>query len=182
MKGCSTIAAFFVTLLSNFNVMKKLLLLSSMLFSLSFLQAQYLVEDNDVTENSTEMGKGEISFDLNNPLEFYRLKCSNATYAQYVGGENAFKQKLVKSMRTNLDNTSYSVNGTFDFVFYLDKEGNLKDFILKPEVANSIILQNDLKNAIKALNQKWIPATCNGSAIESKLRLKVNFRTEMNDL
>ena len=84
---------FFVTLLSNFKDMKKFFLLFSMLFSLSFLQAQYLVEDNDVTENSKEMGKGEISFDLNNPLEFYRLKCQNATYAQYVGGENAFKQK-----------------------------------------------------------------------------------------
>lgn len=162
--------------------MKKLFLLFSMLFSLSFLQAQYLVEDNDVSENSKEMGKAEISFDLNNPLEFYRLKCQNATYAQYAGGENAFKQKLVKSMKTNLDNTTYSVNGTFDFIFFLDKDGNLKDFILKPEVTNSMILQNDLKTAIKALNQKWIPATCNGTTVESKLRLKVNFRTDMYDL
>ena len=173
---------FFVTLLYNFIEMKKVILLLSVMFSLSFLQAQYLVEDNDVTENSSEMGKGEISFDLNNPLEFYRLKCQNATYAQYVGGENAFKQKLIKSMRANLDNTSYSVNGTFDFIFYLDKEGNLKDFTLKPEVTNSMVLQSDLKSAVKALNQKWIPATCNGAAIESKIRLKVNFRTEMYDL
>ena len=173
---------FFVTLLSNFKDMKKFFLLFSMLFSLSFLQAQYLVEDNDVTENSKEMEKGEISFDLNNPLEFYRLKCQNATYAQYVGGENAFKQKLVKSMKANLDNTSYSVNGTFDFTFYLDKDGNLKDFTLKPEVTNSMVLQSDLRAAVKALNQKWIPATCNGVAVESKIRLKVNFRTEMYDL
>jgi hypothetical protein len=149
--------------------MKKVILLFSVMFSLSFVQAQYLVEDNDVTENSSEMGKGEISFDLNNPLEFYRLKCQNATYAQYVGGENAFKQKLIKSMRANLDNTSYSVNGTFDFT-------------LKPEVTNSMVLQSDLKSAVKALNQKWIPATCNGAAIESKIRLKVNFRTDMYDL
>ena len=82
----------------------------------------------------------------------------------------------------HLDNTSYSVNGTFDFIFYLDKEGNLKDFTLKPEVTNSMVLQSDLKSAVKALNQKWIPATCNGTAIESKLRLKVNFRMDMYDL
>ena len=149
---------------------------------MSLVQAQYLVEDNDITENSKEMGKAEVSFDLNNPLEFYRLKCPNATYAQYVGGENAFKQKLMKSMRANLDSGSYSVNGTFDFVFYLDKDGSLKDFVLKPEVTNGMVLKSDLKAAVKALNQKWIPATCNGTAVESKLRLKVNFRTDVYDL
>lgn len=162
--------------------MKKFFLFLSVAFSLNFINAQYLVEDNDVTENTKEITKGEISFDLNNPLEFYRLKCPNATYAQYVGGENAFKQKLIKSIKTNLDQSRYSVNGTFDFIFYLDKEGGLKDLSLKPEVPNSMILQSDLKSIVKALNQKWLPATCNGVAVESKLRLKVNFRTELYDL
>ena len=68
--------------------MKKFLLLVMMMFSFGFVSAQYLVEDNDITENSKEFGRADISLDMNNPLEFYRLKCANATYAQYIGGES----------------------------------------------------------------------------------------------
>lgn len=160
--------------------MKKLLFF--FVFAFGFINAQYLVEDNDITENSKEMGKAEISFDLNSPLEFYRLKCTSATYAQYTGGENAFKQKLAKSMKTSLNGYSYSVNGTFDFIFFIDKDGNLKDFQLSPSVTNSMFLQSDLKSVIKNMNQKWTPAKCNGEAIDSKLRLKVNFKTDVFDL
>jgi hypothetical protein len=119
---------------------------------------------------------------MNNPLEFYRLKCANATYAQYIGGENGFKDKLFKNLKANLSNNLYSVNGTFDFIFYIDKEGNLKDFVLKPEVPNSNLLQTDIKNAVKAMNQKWMPATCDGAKVDSKIRLKVNFRTDLFDM
>ena len=69
--------------------MKKLALL--FILSCSFLNAQYLVEDNDISENTTEGGKLAISYDINNPLEFYRLKCENAVYAQFPGGENALQ-------------------------------------------------------------------------------------------
>lgn len=162
--------------------MKKLFLILITLFSFSIVNAQYLVEDNDITENSKEFTKADISYDLNNPVEFYRLKCVNAAYAQYIGGENAFKNKLMKTMKTNLASNTYSVNGTFDFIFFIDKNGNLKDFLLKPEVTNSNLLQNDIKNAVRAMNQKWIPASCNGTTIDSKIRLKVNFRTDVFDL
>ena len=88
-----------------------------MTFSFGFVSAQYLVEDNDITENSKEFGRADISLDMNNPLEFYRLKCANATYAQYIGGENGFKDKLFKNLKASLSNNLYSVNGTFDFIF-----------------------------------------------------------------
>ena len=96
-----------------------------MTFSFGFVSAQYLVEDNDITENSKEFGRADISLDMNNPLEFYRLKCANATYAQYIGGENGFKDKLFKNLKASLSNNLYSVNGTFDFIFYIDKEGKV---------------------------------------------------------
>lgn len=152
------------------------------MFLLGFANAQYLVEDNDITENRKEFGRAEINFDMNNPLEFYRLKCQNPTYAQFLGGENAFKDKLMKNMKSFMSDNTYSVNGTFDLVFYIDKEGNLKTFELKPEVPNSSFLQKDIKNAIRAMNQKWLPGTCNGAKVDSKVRLKVNFRTELFDL
>ena len=59
--------------------MKKLFLF--LIFAVTFSYAQNLVEDNDITENRKEMGRQNISYDLNNPVEFYRLKCENPIYA-----------------------------------------------------------------------------------------------------
>ena len=160
--------------------MKKLLLF--FLFAFTFSSAQYLVEDNDITENRKEVGRLNISYDLNNPLESYRLKCDNPIYAQFPGGENSFKDSLFKNMKGYVDGGTYSVNGTFELLIYLNKDGNLERFQLKPEVPNSKLLYHDLEMALKKMNPKWIRATCNGVPIESRLRQKINFRTENFDI
>lgn len=160
--------------------MKNLLML--LLFSATFVQAQYLVEDNDISENTTEAGKIAISYDMNNPLEFYRLKCDNAVYSQFPGGENGFKQTLLKNMRSYLDTGFYSVNGTFELIINISKNGNLQRLELKPEVPNSNLLYRDIELALRKMNPKFTPATCNGSPVDSKLRQKINFRTESFDL
>lgn len=153
-----------------------------LLFSATLLQAQYLVEDNDISENTTEAGKIAISYDMNNPLEFYRLKCDNAVYSQFHGGENGFKQTLLKNMRSYLDTGFYSVNGTFELIINISKNGNLQSMELKPEVPNSNLLYRDIELALRKMNPKFTPATCNGSPVDSKLRQKINFRTESFDL
>ena len=160
--------------------MKNLLML--LLFSATFLQAQYLVEDNDISENTTEAGKIAISYDMNNPLEFYRLKCDNAVYSQFPGSENGFKQTLLKNMRSYLDTGFYSVNGTFELIINISKNGNRQGIQLKPEVPNSNLLYRDIELALRKMNPKFTPATCNGSPVDSKLRQKINFRTESFDL
>ena len=153
-----------------------------LLFSATFVQAQYLVEDNDISENTTEAGKIAISYDMNNPLEFYRLKCDNAVYSQFPGGENGFKQTLLKNMRSYLDTGFYSVNGTFELIINISKNGNLQRLELKPEVPNSNLLYRDIELALRKMNPKFTPATCNVSPVDSKLRQKINFRTESFDL
>lgn len=160
--------------------MKKLLIF--LVFSFTFTSAQNLVEDNDITENTKELGKQNITYDLNNPMEFYRLKCENAQYAQFPGGENAFKQTLFKNMQTYLDAGVYSVNGTFELQIYINKSGKLQSFQLKPEVPNSNLLYRDLEMALRRMNPRWIPGSCNGIPVDSKLRQKVNFRTESFDM
>ena len=160
--------------------MKKIFLF--LVFAFTFSNAQYLVEDNDISENSKELGKQSISYDLNNPLEFYRLKCENVVYAQFPGGENAFKQKLFLNMKTLLDTGFYSVNGTFELVISLDKSGKMQSFQLSPEVPNSNLLKRDLESALRKMNPKFTPASCNGVPTDSKLRQKINFRTENFDL
>ena len=151
-------------------------------FAFTFAHAQYVVEDNDITENSREMVKQTIALDLNNPLEFYRLKCENPLYAQFSGGENSFKQALSKNIQNDLNSGLYSVNGTFELHLNINKSGNLQSFKLLPEVLNSNLLYRDVEIALRRMNPKFKPATCNGIPVESKLRLKINFRTDSFDL
>ena len=151
-------------------------------FAFTFAHAQYVVEDNDITENSREMVKQTIALDLNNPLEFYRLKCENPLYAQFSGGENSFKQALSKNIQNDLNSGLYSVNGTFELHLNINRSGNLQSFKLLPEVQNSNLLYRDVELALRKMNPKFKPATCNGIPVESKLRQKINFRTDSFDL
>lgn len=160
--------------------MKKLLFV--FVLCCSFLNAQYLVEETDISDNSSELAKLSIYYDLNNPMEFYRLKCENAVYAQFPGGENAFKEALFKNVQSYLDTSLYSVNGTFELILFINKSGSLQRFQLKPEVPNSDLLYRDLELALRRMSPKWTPASCGGVPIESKLRQKVNFRTEAADI
>ncbi|MBF8457596.1 hypothetical protein IV494_10440 [Kaistella sp. G5-32] len=160
--------------------MKKIFLF--LIFAFTYSNAQYLVEDNDISDNTKEVGRQTVSYDLNNPLEFYRLKCYNAIYAQFPGGENAFKQKLFLNMKSDLDNSFYSVNGTFELIITINKSGNMQSFKLNPEVQNSNLLKRDLELALRKMNPKFTPATCDGVPIESKIRQKINFRTDNFDI
>lgn len=151
-------------------------------FAFTFAHAQYVVEDNDITENSRETVKQTIVLDLNNRLEFYRLKCENPLYAQFSVGENSFKQALLKNIQNELNSGLYSVNGTFELQLILNKSGNLQSFKLLPEIQNSNLLYRDVEIALRRMNPKFKPATCNGIPVESKLRQKINFRTDSFDL
>lgn len=164
----------------NFYIMKYLIIL--FLFAFSYSNAQDLVDDNDVSENAKELGKQTISYEINHPTEFYRLKCINATYAKFSDGENAFKQKLFRQMQSFLSSGLYSVNGTFELIVYVNKSGNLQSFQLKPEVPNSNLLYRDVELALRKMNPKWTPASCNGVPVESKFRQKINFRTDSFDI
>ena len=153
-----------------------------LLFAFTFSSAQDLIEDSEITENRKEVGRQNISYNLDNPLESYRLKCDNPIYAQFSGGEKSFKDLLFKNMKGFVDGGTYSVNGTFEIIIYINKEGNLERFQLKPDVPNSEMLYRDLDLTLKKMKPKWIPATCNGTPIESRLRQKINFRTDNFDI
>jgi hypothetical protein len=160
--------------------MKNLVLIS--LFVVGFMPAQTLIEDSEISENAEEFGRIAVAYDLDHPTEFYRLKCENPSYAQFSGGESAFKESLFKNMNSYLDTGIYSVNGTFEVHFFVSKTGELQRFMLKPEVPNSNLLYRDLELALRKMNPKWTPGSCNGTPVDSKLRQKVNFRTESFDI
>lgn len=160
--------------------MKKIFLFFVMFSVLS--NAQYLVEDFDDNQSTTNEVTGvQIEFDMSNHLEHLRLKCSNSTYAEFPGGETAFKKVLFKNMMAYLTNDMYAVNGTFTFLFEIGKDGKVKSFSLLPKVTNGDILFEDINFAVKKINETWKPGTCDGIPVESKVRLKVNFKTENYD-
>lgn len=160
--------------------MKKIFLFLMFISTLNY--AQNVIEDNDITENNVMIVKQTVAYDLKNPTEFYRLKCENPTYVQFSGGEEAFKNELGLNIKSFLNSGLYSVNGTFEVVLSISKTGNLQNIQLKPEVPNSHLLQRDVELAIRKLNLKFTPAKCGETAIDSRLRQKINFHTDAFDI
>lgn len=91
-------------------------------------------------------------------------------------------KELFTNLQNYLDSSLYSVSGTFELIIFIDKLGNLQRFDLKPEVPNGNLLYRDLELALRSMKPKWIPGKCAGVPVESKLRQKVNFRTEAVDI
>lgn len=153
-----------------------------MLFAFTFSSAQNLIDDNDISENIKDLNRPNVRYTLKNPLEFYRLKCTTANYAQFSGGENAFKNELYLNLESYLRTGFYSVNGTFELILTVSKTGLIQKVELKPEVQNSNLLQRDLELALKQMNSKFTPATCEGTPIDSRLRQKIDFHTDAFDI
>lgn len=142
------------------------------------VHAQYVIDDNDITENSFESGRSVITFDLGSPVEYYRLKCENPVYPQFSGGESGFKQELLKALKSSVNHGHYAVNGTFDFILNIDKNGNFQKLTLKPDVQNSEVLYSDLNLMFQRMKAVWEPAKCSGLPVDSRLRMRVNFSTD----
>lgn len=161
--------------------MRKYYILLALLFSFC-ASSQILLEDNDPTENIQEFARAQIYYNLENPVEFYRLKCQNPTYAEFPGGESAFRAQFQELLQNYLSNDVYAINGLFQFIMDIDASGNLRYLSLRSEVKNDYLLLRDLQLMLDSFKEKWSPALCNGVPAHSKIRLKVSFKTEYFDL
>ncbi len=147
----------------------------------SLVNAQFLLEEFDDSDSFNEFGSAKIRYTTNRPFEFYRIKCSNPTYAEFTGGEQKFKELLAQNMISYLDHDVYAINGTFSFEFTIDTKGVLKTFEIKPNVANAALFYKDMQFIVRRISESWKPATCDGEPIDSKLRMKIDFRTDVID-
>lgn len=156
-----------------------------MVFFGTLINAQFMIDDVDDSEILSENGKTVFSANMNFPMEHFRITSCNTdhiSYAKPVNGEDALRQELLSSMITYVDKDSYALNGTFYLVFEIDPKGEISNFELKPNVVNGNMFYEDLKFIVKRLKTKWYPANCNGATIPSKVRMKINFRTDVFDL
>ena len=145
------------------------------------LKSQWLVEDFDVTENAAELGRVQIIAELNDPVEFYRLKCENPVYAQFSGGESALRDAVADMLHSFLSHDLYAVNGAFQLILTIGSDGQLQHMQLKPEIKNGEMLYRDLSLLFHRLKPNWLPATCDGNTVSSRIRMKINLRTEFFD-
>lgn len=145
---------------------------------ISFSQAQYLVEDFDVTENNAEFGVARIDFNFNPKLEHYKISCPNPIYAHFPNGEEAFKKELSKNMSAYLDSGQYAVNGNFYLILNISSQGKVDGVQLSPKVQNGDMLAKDIEFSVRKIKTHWNPATCDNQPIASKVRLKISFGTE----
>ena len=151
-------------------------------FVLAWSNAQYLVEENDITENDMERGRSMMYFNFQKPVEHYRLKCEKPQYAKFPKGEMVFRTELLGKMKRYLDADTYAVNGAFYLTLSIDKEGLVKMKQLSPKVENSEILGKDLEFAVKKMKLKLQPALCNGKPVESSVRLRMDFSEMVFDV
>lgn len=164
--------------------MKKLLMIFGFLV-VGTTQAQFVLEDLDDDPFLQENGRTLFSANLKHPMEHVRIQHCQAEHTRYARpseGPEAFRKELFRTMQAYIDKETYALNGTFSFLFRISTQGRITDVRLHPKVANSELLERDLKLIIRRLKSSWVPASCNGAPLESEVRLKVNFQTEFFDL
>ncbi|MDO4224395.1 MAG: hypothetical protein Q4C75_00690 [Bergeyella zoohelcum] len=155
------------------------------LLILSGIRAQYSVEDIDDSDLNVENRKAIFSADLSLPMEHFIIKTcpkNSIYYTQPKTGERAFREELERMMQSYINKEVYALNGLFYFVFEINPNGEISGVEILPRVANVDLLQNDMQFILKRLKTKWYPAKCNEKPMNSKVRMRVNFSTEMFDL
>lgn len=160
--------------------MKNLFLVFAIL-STCFIKAQSDIEDNDNDQSQLNNSATSVVFSGAPNVEVFKLKCEQPLYPEFPLGVKAFKLLFEEKVLNVADNGRYAVNGPFVFTFDVDKNGKMQNFEMKPMVSNAKFLYKDLKEAFYRLKQEWKPATCDGQTVDSKIRLKVNFRTDSFD-
>ncbi|MBN9311560.1 MAG: hypothetical protein BGO40_04300 [Chryseobacterium sp. 39-10] len=162
--------------------MKRLFLIS--LFFSTFFSAQE-IEDLQEGYFYSEGSKSFFRVDIKKPFDYYKVaNCSdnsNFVRAQFEGGDAHFSRELFKYISSYVDKEVYVVNGDFFLHFDVDTVGNISNIEVTPKVANSEFFTKDLALALRKIKKTWTPSKCDGIPVNSKIRIKLNFVTEITD-
>lgn len=161
--------------------MKAILFLSALLFS-GFASAQFDVEDRDddfITENNRSI----LKIDIKEPLLQVAVKnCNDFQAASFDGGISAYKEILRKYMYVYLNTDFYVLNGDFTFTITIDQKGKVTNIEGSPKVPNSQVFFDDMKYIVRRIKKNWVPATCNGQPVTSKIKIRINLATIATDV
>ncbi|WP_131828111.1 hypothetical protein [Elizabethkingia ursingii] len=126
-----------------------------------------------ITYNSTY----EFPFFPNELLGDYNegyMTSAHTLKAEYEGGEDAFRKRLVFLMDEYLGDM-YRPIGVFRLSFVVNEKGEMSEFDIDPKVENTGIFLKDLNSVTKKMRKGWTPAKYKGIPIRSRYTLKINF-------
>jgi protein TonB len=94
--------------------------------------------------------------------------------ADFVGGINAFRNKVINNFNTSLmDGTGETVKTTV--VFIVEKDGTITD--VKASGSNAVF-NREAEKTIKSVKGKWIPAKLDGKNVRSYFKFPISMQFE----
>lgn len=151
------------------------------LFIANFSFAQDLEDRDDsfIIENNKNLLKIEIK----EPFMQVAVKnCNDFKAASFEGGAAAYKEILRKYMYTYLNSDFYTLNGEFIFTLTIDSTGKVIDVEGTPKVLNSEVFFDDMQYIVRRIKKNWTPAICNGEAVKSEMKVKINVASVSSDM
>lgn len=156
--------------------MKSIIIASFLLIS-SFSFAQADVEETmdslPLIDNTTT----SVGYNIRGVYQLKDNDCSvnNFVSLKFPGGTTAYTKELYKKLADGVNWGFYAVNGVFNITLSINKKGEVTDIDAGPKVTNSDPFFQELKDTVKKIKTKWIPAKCNGNPIDSKAVIKIDF-------
>ena len=168
--------------------MKKLLFMSLFFSSFSFAQNDVEEMRNEDQLLLSENGRNSFRLEIKQPFTLNKVyTCKKSDFntqfvkAEFPGGEEVFVKQLKKFANAYLDRNSYSLIGTFYVSFDVDKDGKMRNIVVEPKVQNAEMFIVDLKFSLLRIKTPWKPASCAGTSVSSRIKLKLNFTTDFTD-
>lgn len=162
--------------------------MKTLLWSLSMLISSLAFAQNDVEESMDNLplidnSVSAVAYNIKGVYQIDDSLCDRSIFQslKYPGGTLAYVKELKEQLQKNNNWSNYTVNGPFFIRLFIDKNGTQSKIEAGPNVANSNALLTDLKAAAEGVNKTWTPAKCNGTPIDSKAVVKIDFSSMSYD-
>ncbi|WP_300673546.1 hypothetical protein [Soonwooa sp.] len=165
--------------------MKQIALIFTLFTSMAFAQAD--VEEQQDSSVSLEVARNVMVYDIRGVFQIADKTCAvdqghTFTSVKYAAGEEQLRTDLKKRINKYLNMDAYAPDGNFYIDLTINRQGEISKIQPGPSIPNTRYFYQDLESAIKKLNTKWIPATCDSNPIESKVRVKLLFDSVSMDV
>lgn len=162
--------------------MKSTLLILGLAFSNLLFAQQYDIEDQESNVIISETNKNILKIVINEPLQVAVKDCKDFKSANVQGGVAAYTETLRRYMFNYLNSEFYVLNGDFTFTLTINEMGKITKIDGSPKVDNSEVFFDDMKYVMRRIKNTWTPATCNGKAVTSEVKIKMNFNSLATDI
>lgn len=165
--------------------MKYIALLLTILSNVVYAQVDVEEQQQD-SSVSLDASRNVMTFDIKGVYQLADNKCLSKdghqfSSVKYATGEADFILNLRKRINQAINSDFYAADGYFYIDVTVNRLGNITDITSGPTIPNTRYLYEDLKSAVKKVKGKWDPATCDGIAIDSKVRIKLIFDSVIID-